>query len=814
MTDGHGQRSAGTSGAARNNKAGWLCSVALVVATGVAAAMAGSSAQAEAAKPAPQAAVDLGDVVVTARRVEENIQDVPLAVTALSQNKLDALVVDNTSDLNKLSPGLQINGCVSGSLTGGSMCQINIRGFTSTRGTAFGSIAVYFADAPGMFTSTYDLQNLQVLKGPQGTLFGDTTTGGALLYTPKKPSGAEGGFVTGELGNHFYRELTGAYENHLLDDKVRFRVAGQYRKREGYATAHYSFGGTEKVGDINQLYLRGSLVLKPFDRLENYTVALWQRDKSHGGVQAILYTDPRFFSAATRNAIPSANPTTAAAYQFFTGVAPPPGLSWSQIAASALARQTAAGPDEVWSDMDQHVDRISAGIVNQTRFDISDHFYVRNIYQVRWIPQRSGGSANYDGTDSPFLQISGFKNPGSTNAYDANFGKLDNGWKNRQWTDEVQFVGDLWDNRLQLQAGYFHRQDRAGEFFGDFPYALQSGTTQQIIQFAGIAGGNLAAATCTSPPVSAPAPCFRLNRFSRKSDAYFAQGTFAITDSLKLTAGVRRSIISEGLTQTAAFMPTLVSFTGSGGGTAVLPVPVVDPLQYANAPIVESKTPGYKSLTYSLTADWKVNDRTLVYVAHRKGFKPGGINATAALDDPLRVFKPESLKDLEVGLKTDWEIGGVTGRTNVSAYKVWYSNIQVTTRNGITIFPYMVNGGEADFHGVELETAITPTPWFTISGQVSWQHNRYTKYNEISLCSSQAWRQVAGGTCDPAIIPATTQILIDHAKGVLTIAGVPATAGRPAVAGTPAMVRTPLAWSMRICVVAGMMAGSQVPPAT
>ncbi|MDB5422974.1 MAG: TonB-dependent receptor, partial [Phenylobacterium sp.] len=86
--------------------------------------------------------------------------------------------------------------------------------------------------------------------------------------------------------------------------------------------------------------------------------------------------------------------------------------------------------------------------------------------------------------------------------------------------------------------------------------------------------------------------------------------------------------------------------------------------------------------------------------------------------------------------------------------------------------------------------------------QVSWQHNRYTKYNEISLCSSQAWRQVAGGTCDPAIIPATTQILIDHAKGVLTIAGVPATAGRPAVAAQtfnfrPDRFNVPLTWSIR-----------------
>ncbi|WP_257817158.1 TonB-dependent receptor domain-containing protein [Phenylobacterium sp. J367] len=423
------------------------------------------------------------------------------------------------------------------------------------------------------------------------------------------------------MGNHRYHELTGAYENAFLDDKVLFRVAGQYRKRQGYATAHYSFGGTEKVGDVDQLYLRGSLVLKPVERLENYTVAIYQRDRSNGGVQPISYTDPRFINAALRNTVPAANPTTAAAFEFFTGAAPPPGLSWSQIALQQLARQTAAGPYEVWSDLDQRIDRVSAGIVNQTRFDITDSWYVRNIFGVRWIPQRSGGAANYDGTDAPFLQITGFKNTDSTNGYDANYDTLDNGWNNRLWTNEVQLVGDVWDGRLQMQFGYFHREDRPGDFYGDYPYPQASGSRVQIIQNAAIAAGNATPAACAA--AGAPTPCFFLTRFSRKSDAVFAQGTFALTDSLNLTAGVRRSIIDEAVTETAAFQTTLVTYRGSGGGTAVLPLPVAEPRQYEQAQVTRAVAPGYKSLTYTLTADWKVNEDTLVYLAHRKGFKPG-----------------------------------------------------------------------------------------------------------------------------------------------------------------------------------------------
>ncbi len=774
----------------------WMNSVALVVASGLAAIVVSAPASAAEAPAKAGSVTDLGDVVVTARRVEERIQDVPVAVTALSQAKLDTLVVNNQADLAKLAPGLQITSCTSGSATGGAACQVNIRGFTANRGNQSGSIAIYFADAADMWTSDYDLQSIQVLKGPQGTLFGDTTTGGAVLSTPKKPSGLQNaGFVSVEGGNFNYHQITAAYENTLADGKINFRLSGQYRRRAGYGTVHYSFGGTDKVGDVNQLYLRGSLVVKPIDKLENYTVVIWQKDKTNGGLQPISFTDPRFFSAATRNVIPSASPSATANYEYFTGSLPPAGLSYSQIAQADLARQTAAGPDDVYSNIDAHSLRVYAGIVNQTKWTFNEHFYIRNIYQLRWIPKGVGGSQNYDGSVGPFLENQGFKTVvQNTPIWRNNWANIDNGWNNRQWTDEIQAVGDLFDGRLQLQGGYYHRTDRPGDFGGLFPYRYPSPLVNQQVATEGLPQGQLSAAACAAVGVQpAGTPCFKLTTYQRKADAFYIQGTFKVTDKLNVTLGGRESIIGPAVTKSGYFAQPIVNYTASNGTTVVETVPVFNPTQLATTiGTPDSAQPGYHSFTYSATADYKFDEDTLVYVTTRKGFKPGGSNFNVPTTDPKFAFGPESLKDVEVGLKRDWTFGGWRARTNVSVYRDWYDNIQLTTRQPPSI-TVIANAGTADFHGAEFEGFISPNSWFTLNAQFDWQSNKYTQFQEQTFCSVQFWRQVPGGSCDG--LPATTPILIDHAAGTLTIA--PAVGPAKSYTFKPDKFNPSITWSLR-----------------
>ncbi len=764
---------------ARVSKSAWLCGVSFVAATGMSAMSAGPAFAADAA-PAPKAAesTTLGDVIVTARRIEERLQDVPIAVSAVGQQKIDDLVIKTQADLVKLAPGVQLGSCNSGGPPGAAYCPLSIRGFSAQLGAGGGAVVTYFADAANFPSSTYDLQNIQVLKGPQGTLFGDTTTGGAVLYVPKKPNGSKGGFIEAEIGNYNERRITAAYENSFADDRVMFRLAGEYRVRQGVTTGHFTWkAGTEKLDDVNSLQLRASLVLKPFENLENYTVAAFQRSETHGGGLFTWYTDPRFVPAARVNQVPSADPILAAQYEFYSGSAPPAGLSWSQIMLSEIARQAAAGNRDAYVGLYTANTTQTHGIVNQTKWTISPHLFVRNIIAVQWplendlnYPQEYKGTGNnFDGSDAPILDRSGQRTAAARNAYDGNYYTLHNPWRYRQYTEELQAVGDLFDNRLKWQAGFFYKPQLHGPF-------LNPQSTELISYANPSAALSLPAATCVS--LGGPnQPCYRQTRQSNKTTAEYAQGTFAITDRLNFTAGVRRTKVTDLRTESAIAPTQFVDFTASNGVTIHMPLMVGGIAPYPNAPVVSSYTPGSKSTTYSLTADWKPTDDIMLYIAHRKGFKPGGLNNSAPADSPFRVFGPESLKDVELGAKASWSLGGIQGRSSFAAYRDWYTGIQINLLAPGLPSLVTVNGGQANFHGAEFDTTIQPAPWFEITAQASWTSARYTEYKETSACTNQSWRLGIVGQCadlDPVTgkivaLPGNTPILIDHAKGLVEI---------------------------------------------
>src|SRR5258708_34577390 len=184
--------------------------VAAALASSVAVpAFAQNTQTANAGAEAPSQGVELTEVIVTARRVEERLQDVPISITVFNQEQLSNRNVVNAADLAAYTPSLSAN-----TNFGAENSSFAIRGFVQDAGTP-PSVGVYFADVvalrgptqgiqagdgagPGYF---FDLQNVQVLKGPQGTLFGRNTTGGAILFVPQKPSSTLEGYVEAESGN-------------------------------------------------------------------------------------------------------------------------------------------------------------------------------------------------------------------------------------------------------------------------------------------------------------------------------------------------------------------------------------------------------------------------------------------------------------------------------------------------------------------------------------------------------------------------------------------------------------------------------------
>ncbi len=204
------------------------------------------------------------EVIVTARRKEESLQDVPISMTVFSQETLDERNVISATDLVKYTPSLSAN-----TRFGSDQASFAIRGFTQEfRTTA--SVGVYFADVvaprggavitagdgagPGAF---FDLQNVQVLKGPQGTLFGRNTTGGAIQLVPQKPTGELEGYAELSAGNYDMERAQGVI-NVPLGERARARFGVDTMQRDGYMK-NVSDVGPNRLTDADYMAGRASL---------------------------------------------------------------------------------------------------------------------------------------------------------------------------------------------------------------------------------------------------------------------------------------------------------------------------------------------------------------------------------------------------------------------------------------------------------------------------------------------------------------------------------------------------------------------------
>lgn len=175
------------------------------------------------------------DIIVTAQRVEQRLQDVPISVSVYNQQQLDNQNVSNIKDIAAFTPGLQVN-----NRYGADSTNFSIRGFTQEQRTS-ATVGVYFADVvaprgsgatfggdgagPG---SLFDLQNVQVLKGPQGTLFGRNSTGGAVLLVPRKPTEFFEGYIEATGGDYSLLGVQ-AVLNIPLADTFKIRLGGEHK---------------------------------------------------------------------------------------------------------------------------------------------------------------------------------------------------------------------------------------------------------------------------------------------------------------------------------------------------------------------------------------------------------------------------------------------------------------------------------------------------------------------------------------------------------------------------------------------------------
>jgi len=594
----------------------------------------------------------MGDIVVTARRVSENAQTVPVTVSAFSADALRASSISQPQDLQT---------SVAGIFLGGSGAPVNanyaIRGVTKpVAGQGAPGVVTYFADVPlpvyVSSTPQYDLGSIQVLKGPQGTLFGRNTVGGALLIDPVAPGYAFDGYVQFSYGNFDTKSLEGAVNAPIIDGKVALRVAGRINRGDGQVK---NLGSGRDFQNQHDNSFRASLLIEPTDWLKNLTIFDYfdsPLSKNGGAAQVIVATG-----------IPAFQPLVDA--------------------------QKALGPHRIdGGDLDNYNRSLAKGVTNRTDLDFGD-VSVTNIFGFRQI--KSENLSNFDGVPAHVFETYQLI-------------------RNKQYTNELQIKGDLFDSKLQWLLGGFYLNAPDGTISYD---------------------SDLTALGVPNTPLG-------YSFYSEKSKAVFANLSFEVLPGVRLNGGYRY---------------TWDSYESCSGTSDELDARAQrGPDDCPSGLFAGSEVKGKsKAPTWTIGVDWKASDALFLYATSRRGYKAGGINAPAFGPGllPYQTFAPEKTTDIELGAKTDFRFGETRLRFNVSAFRAKTKGLQVIGTSVATSSfqaanlactetnptPFIdgdcnplndplqtvitINGGDVVNKGIELEATISPTRNLVFSGNAT-----------------------------------------------------------------------------------------------
>ncbi len=217
---------------------------------------------------------------MNARRVSESLERVPLAITAFTPTDLARQDLRSLEQLTTALPGIE-------ACCGTTSQLIYVRGILN-------GAPAYFAEAPvpiNGYDTYFDVTNITVLKGPQGTLFGQASNGGAFLFEPTKPGDHFGGWFEASGGTYSRREISGAIDLPFFDGRVKTRIAAESFYRDGYIK---DLSNGLKYGDQNYYILRPSMTIAITDTLENYTLYQYSHSQDNGNPYAEVPYDYNF----------------------------------------------------------------------------------------------------------------------------------------------------------------------------------------------------------------------------------------------------------------------------------------------------------------------------------------------------------------------------------------------------------------------------------------------------------------------------------------------------------------------------------------
>lgn len=627
----------------------------------------------------------LEEITVTAQRRETNLQETPMSIQAFTAETLELSGLEQGRDLGIMVPNVVLNPAGGGGPGGGSYY---IRGLP---GVGIYIDGVWQGSAGFLESDFVELERLEVLRGPQGTLFGRNTNGGAINITTRRPGDefrVRGNMTVGEFNR---RDANFSVDLPISDTlKTKWTAARYYN--DGFlesVTVDRSFGGQDDT------IFRADILWEPLDDF-SLRATFTDEQKRSSDPRIVRFTNlqhpryigynvlagnPDFITPEVEAAI--GLPPKTLPYNRFTPETHEPGYPGGQLGKWRSRSNTSNGG----TTRDLQYATLTLN------WDINDNLSLQSITSGWQQDQRQ--VTDFDGSEFTV----------TTDDYRT---------EQENFTEEIHLTGSFFDDRLSFLAGYYHLEQKGKQRFyrwamQEFSQAGFGGPTPPPNDQAAInyvrAYGNFVG----NPGLSGFVPLTFISSDALTGDededsAFFGELTYSATEKLDLTVGVR--VTSDDGRAT--------SYTETGGFR-----PATDQLAIQGSPfagVVETVTedPDLGSITTNkFAASYQVNDDIFVYGSWGEGFTSGGVTISPNFPDPI-ILDPEIIKTTEIGLRSDWMNGSL--RFNVNYFQSKWEGLRVPIlpddpNNPGQKLPFPVNTseGEAEADGWEFEVVYSPT---------------------------------------------------------------------------------------------------------
>jgi iron complex outermembrane receptor protein len=640
----------------------------------------------------------LEEVLVTAQKREQNLQDVPIAVTAFSGEMLQQSGVNDIFDLAANAPSLSVSQSQSASTTA-----FGIRGvFTSAQNFGLESSVGLYVDGiyqsrqGSMVNNMVDVASVEVLRGPQGTLFGRNTPSGAVLINSVKPDFENSGFLEATAGNFDLYGASGAQSLTIIDNTLALRGTGFVMKRDGYVDIVGQNPGNNTINNRDRWGLRLQALYTPSDDVTMHLIG------DHSEIDEKCCAGGVWKNNFVAQDLPIGSPTKY-------------GTDTNAVA-------------------------IGGTVIDQDDFF---DYNVSNTYAPQSSNTNEGISLQLDWQNSAFLvtSISAYRKYDSHDNADVDFIDLD-ALRFVTEADQSQFsqelrLGDQGEALAWITGLYYYEQS-------------MDGTTDTRV-------GADAAPLLQVPTDALPPNTGALNLAQQEQQSYaaFGQIDYNLTQQWVVTAGLRwtrdqkdlKNTFTEDASDYPPGAPPCFCFEPGWGFWLF---PALAPRDDVNQKLDDDRWTGTAKLS------WFVNDDAMFYASYGTGYKSGGMNTDRIAQGLPVEFGPETSKSYELGMKADFPEQAL--RLNVALHRTDTNDLQTLSFQSIGFL--LKNAGTAETYGGELDLYWQATESTSMTLAYAYNHGEYSDFKEGDCWISTPWQTDqpdpganGDGTCDRSGAP-------------------------------------------------------------